>query len=44
MSIGELNTDTPLHQAPNYAKIFPENYNNKFDDSFDLSSDDEECG
>ena len=43
MSMSELNTDTPLHQEPNYTKIFPENYT-RFDDSFDLSSDDEECG
>lgn len=42
MSISELNTDTPLHQEPNYTKIVPENYN-RFDDSFNLSSDDEEC-
>ena len=42
MSINELNTDTPLHQEPNYTKIVPENYN-RFDDSFNLSSDDEEC-
>ena len=40
MSMSELNTDTPLHQEPNYAKIFPEKYN-KFDETFDLSSDDE---
>ena len=42
MSISELNVDTPLHQEPNYAKVFPENYNNKFDETFDLSSDDED--
>mgnify|MGYP003671157940 CR=1 FL=1 len=42
MSISELNTDTPLHQEPNYAKVVPENYNNNFDETLDLSSDDED--
>ena len=42
MSISELNTDAPLHQEPNYAKVVPENYNNNFDETLDLSSDDED--
>lgn len=41
MSISELQVETPLHQSPNYANIYPES-NHIFDDSFDLTSDDDE--